>query len=252
MDNKTALTKAYDLLAPYADKQLWEFNNNLVHLEFITKYISQSDSILDVGCGIGILDVALILLGFKVTGVDKYVFEANNSFSIDDGAGLRRIWESQGLVILPKDILIDSLDGQYGGVVSIATIEHQKDPKRFLERLEAAALPGGIIYIATPNISHLLNRARLLFGRSPAQAHLPNFFKRGEAYEGHWREYTLIELKQMFSWLDIVVLQAKNAQSMRPDFKLSSWRSWYVGLLRILSYFFPGAGDTNIIIGRKR
>lgn len=252
MDNKEALQRVYELLSPYADKQRWEFDNNLVHLRFITKYIPKSDNILDVGCGIGILDLALIFLGYKVTGVDKYLFETNNSFSIDDLNGLRRIWAEQGLEILPKDILRDNIDNRYDAVISIATIEHQKDPKRFLECLGNALWPGGIVYIATPSIGHLLNRARFLFGRSPLAAHLPNFFKRGEQYEGHWREYTLKELKQMFGWLDIVVLQAKNAQSMRPDFKLSSWRSWYVSLLRIFSYIFPGARDTNIIIGRKR
>lgn len=251
MNNKEALEKAYELLLPYTDKQRWEFDNNLVHLGFITKYIPKTDSILDVGCGIGILDVALILLGYKVTGVDKYVFEANNSFSVNDINGLRRIWEAQGLEILPKDILRDDTNSLYGAVISIATIEHQKDPKRFLKCLENVLWPGGIVYIATPNISHLLNRARFLFGRSPLSAHLPNFFNRGEDYEGHWREYTLSELQQAFIWSDIVVLSAKNVQSMRPHFKLASLRSWYVSVFRLVSYILPGARDTNIIIGRK-
>ncbi len=108
MTNKQALREAYALLSPYADKQLWEFNNNLVHLRFITKHIPKTAGILDVGCGIGILDIALILLGYKVAGVDKYVFKANNSFSIEDLNGLRRVWEAQGLEIFPKDILRDT------------------------------------------------------------------------------------------------------------------------------------------------
>jgi len=83
------------------------------------------------------------------------------------------------------------------------------------------------------------------------QAHLPDFFNRGEAYEGHWREYTLQELAQMFEWLDIKPMEAHNVQSMRLGFKLSSPRSWYVGLFRLISHYIPGAGDTNSIIGRK-
>lgn len=251
MTNKQALAQAYQFLSPYADKQRWEFNNNLVHLKFITKYIPKTASILDVGCGIGILDLALILLGYKVTGVDKYLFEANNSFSIDNISGLRRVWAEQGLVILPKDILRDNLGKQYGAIISIATIEHQKDPKRFLEGLLAALDSGGLLYIATPNISHLLNRVRFVFGRSPLSGHLENWFNKGESFEGHWREYALKELKAMFTWLNIAIVGARNVQSLRPHFKLTSWRSWYVGKLRLLAYLLPGTGDTNIIIGRK-
>lgn len=252
MNNKEALEKAYKFLSPYSDNQNWEFNNNLVHLHLITTYIPKTTSILDVGCGIGILDLALVLLGYTVTGIDKYVFKANNSFSIDDINGLRRIWEKQGLVIIAKDILQDDLGTQYGSIISIATIEHQKDPKRFLERLVGATAPGGFIYIATPNISHILNRLRFIFGRSPVSAHLPNFFNRGENYEGHWREYTLGELGQMFQWLAISILHAVNLQSMRPRFKLISPRSWYVSVLRLLAVIIPGARDTNIIIGQKQ
>ncbi|MEK7125711.1 MAG: class I SAM-dependent methyltransferase [Patescibacteria group bacterium] len=252
MTNYKTLQKAYEILSPYADKQRWEFHNNLVHLQYITQYIPKSATILDVGCGIGILDVALNLLGYRVSGVDKYVFEPNTSFSIDDIDGLKQIWKEQGLSILPKDILQDDIGQTYGAVVSIATIEHQKDPKRFLQHLLAAVEPGGLIYLATPNISHLLNRIRFVFGRSPMQAHLPNFFSRGENYEGHWREYTLDELATLFQQLDMKVFFKHNVQSMKPRFKLVSIRSWYVSVLRLLSVFVPGARDTNIIIGKKR
>lgn len=252
MNNKEALQKAYALLSPYADKQLWEFSNNIAHLRYITRYIPKTASILDIGCGIGILDLALIFLGYKVAGIDKYIFEANNSFSIDDSNGLRRIWNKQGLVIDAKDVLRDNIKEQYGAIISIATIEHQKDPKRFLENLLGALKPGGLLYIATPNISHLLNRARLAFGLSPLSGHLEEWFKKGESFEGHWREYTRKELKQMFSWLDIMVLFAKNKQSMPLAFKLATPRSWYVGILRLLARLLPGTGDNNIVIGKKR
>lgn len=251
MENKQALQKAYSLLSPYADRQRWEFNNNLVHLRFITKYIPKTSSILDVGCGIGILDLALTLLGYKVKGIDKYVFEVNNSFSIDDINDLRRIWDMQGLVILQKDILHDTVEEKYGTVISIAAIEHQKDPKLFLEGLLNTVCSGGLLYVATPNISHFLNRVRFLLGRSPLSGHLEKWFKKGEKFEGHWREYTLKELEQMFGWLGIAVLYTKNKQSMRACFKLASWRSWYVGLFRLLSYILSEVGDTNIIIGKK-
>jgi 2-polyprenyl-3-methyl-5-hydroxy-6-metoxy-1,4-benzoquinol methylase len=252
MTNKQALQKAYTILSPYADKQRWEFNNNLVHLSYITKHIPKNSTILDVGCGIGILDIALLLLGYKVCGIDKYVFEQNNSFSIQDLSGLRRIWDRQGLEILPKDVLEDDIRKQHDAVISIATIEHQKDPKKFLDRLLFITKSHGFMYIATPNASHLLNRVRFLFGLSPMSAHLPVFFTRGKHYEGHWREYTLDELRQMFVWLNTELVVADNIQSMLPKFRLGSLRSIYVNIFRLLSYILPGSRDTNIIIGRKK
>lgn len=252
MTNKQALQKSYEILSPYSDKQKWEFNNNLVHLEYITKHIPKSASILDVGCGIGILDMALVLLGYNVCGIDKYVFEENNSFSVHDVDALRKIWEGQGLRILPKDILSDDLGEQYDAVISIAAIEHQRDPKKFLERMIGSLSSDGMLYIATPNISHLLNRIRFLFGKSPSEAHFKDFFSKGEKYEGHWREYTLSELRDMFEWLGLKIVDAKNVQSIRPRLFITSLRGLYVSMFRVLSYLIPTSRDTNIIIGRKK
>ena len=252
VENKKALQEAYAMLSPFSDKQGWEFDNNLAHLRFVTAYVPKTSAVLDVGCGIGILALALTYLGYKVTGVDKYVFEENNSFSVADISGLRRVWDDQGLVILPQDILRDEIGKRYDAVISIATVEHQKNPKLFLQHLLAVGRAGALIYLATPNISHLLNRVRFIFGLSPLQAHLPDFFNRGEQYEGHWREYTLAELKQMFIWLDSDVISARNVQSMRPRLSFKSWRALYVNAFRLCAYALPGARDTNIIIAKKR
>ena len=84
MNNKEALQKAYQILSPFSDKQKWEFNNNLVHLNFLTKHINKDKTIFDAGCGIGILDMALTLLEYKVEGGDKYLFATDSNFAVND------------------------------------------------------------------------------------------------------------------------------------------------------------------------
>ncbi|PIR93545.1 hypothetical protein COT99_00035 [Candidatus Falkowbacteria bacterium CG10_big_fil_rev_8_21_14_0_10_43_10] len=250
MSNKEALRQSYKILSPFSDKQRWEFNNNLVHLNFLTKYLDKSRTIFDAGCGIGILALALTLLGYKVEGGDKYLFTFGSKFAVDDIEKLRTIWKKYNLRISEKDILTDEISQKYDAIISIATIEHQRNPKLFLEKLKNAVKDGGHIYIATPNISHLLNRARFLFGLSPMSGHLKQWFEQGENFTGHFREYTLSELRQMSEWSGLQIVVAKNVQSMRPNIK-SGLRAIYMNLFRLLSFILPGAGDTNLILCKK-
>lgn len=251
MTDKQALSQAYKILSPYSNRHRWEFNNNLVHLNFLVSRISKDKTIFDAGCGIGILALALTLPGYKVEGGDKYLFLPDNEFGIKDMQKLQNIWREHDLKITNKDILTDTIDKQYDVVISIATIEHQRHPKKFLQKLAGVVKDGGYIYVAAPNISHLLNRIRSLFGRSPLSGNLEDFFKQGESFTGHWREYTLDELRQMCEWCDLEIVEACNVQSMRPKLRVKSARTLYVNIFRLLSYIIPGARDTNLIFCKK-
>src|SRR3989338_5809191 len=97
MTQKEALKKSYEILSPFSD-------NNLVHLRHITRFIGKDAEILDVGCGIGILALALILLGYKVKGLDKYVFIPSNYYHVRDVERLKKIWASYALEVFNTDL----------------------------------------------------------------------------------------------------------------------------------------------------
>lgn len=200
----------------------WDFDCNLEHLNIITKYIPKNVSIFDAGCGSGILDMALAFLGYDVRGGDL-----KTNF----------------------DILKDKLDRQYDAVINIAVIEHQTNLGLFVARLKDMVRDGGYIYIATPNPTHLLNRIRFLFG-GPPMGNLKEWFN-SDNFTGHVREYTLAELKQMFEWAGIKIIEAKNKQVIKPKLNFKSFRNIYVNLFRFLAYFIPGTGDANVILGKK-
>ncbi len=249
MTNKQALKKAVDLIFPYNPRADWDFDSNLKHLDTITKYIPKTATVFDAGCGWGILALALTFLGYKVEGGDKYIFEGKNDYSIENIESVKKIWSGCGLKIINIDITKDDIGKKYGAVVSIATIEHQLNPKIFLNKLKEIAADGGYIYVATPNAANLLNRIRFLFGR-PAQGNLKEFF-REENFVGHFKEYTLDDLKKMFEWSGVKIITAKNRQETRPKIDLRNFRNVYINLIRLLSYFIPGTGDANFILGRK-
>lgn len=249
LNNEQALSRAYVLLSPYSDKMRWEFNSHLCHLNLLTKNITKSKTILDVGCGIGILALSLKLLGYDVDGYDKYVFQADTSYTVVDPAGLRKIWDQYGLRITPHDVFDDDQAvKRYDAVISVATLEHQFRPRLFLECLEHSARRGGLIYLATPNVAHILNRIRCFFGRPPL-GNLREFFEEDSAFVGHFREYTLEEMILMFDWMNIKIVFAGRMQDKKPKLP-RSFREMHVNILRIIACIVPSLGETNVIIGR--
>lgn len=246
MNSTEALKQSYRLLSSFSDNQQWEFNNNLVHLKFLIKYLKKTDKILDYGCGIGILSLALKLLGYNVKGEDKFIFSAGNNFSVVDLGRLKQIWENNNLLIGNESSNL----GEFDVIISVAVIEHQSTPRLFLEKLSSRLKTNGLIYLATPNIANFLNRFRFFLGRAPL-GNLKDFYHQAESFVGHWREYTLKEVKQMCEWAGLEVVKARTVQNQRPDWAIGKWRIWHRNLFRILAYLIPEGGDANIIICRK-
>jgi len=249
MTHRQALSESYRILSPFADPQRWEFTNNLFHLSFLDQHILKNARILDMGCGIGILALALKLLGHQVTGMDKYVFEPSTSYSVEDIARLRDIWQAHSLNISAGDALNGAPAITYDAVVSIAVIEHQKNLPEFMAGLMSYLKPGGTVYIATPNVTNFLNRWRFFFGRAPL-GNIREFYAAGDRFTGHWREYTVAELRTIARLADLKVLEARNCQTLKP-YLTKNWRKWHRLLARFLGSVFPGCGDTNYLWAQK-
>lgn len=248
MTNYEALEKSYKELSPFSLGQRWEFDNNMVHLEFIAKHISSDKTIYDAGCGIGILILALKYLGYNVAGGDRFVFEdQTNASFVNDQKKLQTIWDEQDLKIVYEDITKANTH-MHDVVLSVATIEHQPYPRLFMEGLISKLKLGGYLYVATPNVTNFLNRFRFLFGRAP-MSNITEFYERGEKMNGHWREYTLDELKTIFLLSGLEVLVAKNVQSEKPHWK--RWKKTHRNIFRVVAKLIFGGGDTNLILGKK-
>ncbi|EKN00839.1 MULTISPECIES: bifunctional 2-polyprenyl-6-hydroxyphenol methylase/3-demethylubiquinol 3-O-methyltransferase UbiG [Acidocella] len=102
-------------------------------------------SILDVGCGAGLLAEALAKDGFAVTGLDA------GAEVIDVARGHA---QGQGLNITYRHGTAEGLAAEgasFPVVTALEIIEHVADPLEFLKSLRALLAPGGVLFLSTLN-----------------------------------------------------------------------------------------------------
>lgn len=112
-------------------------------------------TVLDVGCGAGLMSEPLARLGAAVTGVDAAA--ANIAAAKSHAAG-------QGLSIDYRCIDVVKLDRQFDLVTAMEVIEHVTEPMVFLAALSARLAPGGLMILSTPNRTDLSRLAMITLG----------------------------------------------------------------------------------------
>jgi 2-polyprenyl-6-hydroxyphenyl methylase / 3-demethylubiquinone-9 3-methyltransferase len=102
-------------------------------------------SLLDIGCGGGLVAEPMARLGFAVTGIDA------GAETID---AARTHAEAIGLAIDYRNAVIESVaeaGESFDGVVALEVIEHVADPTVFFASVGALVRPGGAFVGATLN-----------------------------------------------------------------------------------------------------
>lgn len=103
-------------------------------------------SLLDVGCGGGLIAEPMRRLGFEVTAVDA---------SSENIGTARAHAEMTGLDIAYRAATVEQLEAEGAGpfdvVLTMEVIEHVADPEAFVRACSRLVKPGGIIIVATLN-----------------------------------------------------------------------------------------------------
>jgi len=111
-------------------------------------------SILDVGCGGGILTEPLGRLGANVIGLDPGVeniavarlhLEEFSSGGVEDRVEYVSMSLEEFIQSRPADIL------QFDGIVASETIEHVDNPATFVQMMSSLVKPGGSLFLTTLN-----------------------------------------------------------------------------------------------------
>lgn len=112
-------------------------------------------TVLDVGCGAGLLTEPLARLGAQVTGLDAA--PENIAVARDHAA-------SQGLAIDYVCTEVAALKGSFDLVTSMEVIEHVEHPAAFVAALAARLSPGGLMILSTPNRTPFSRVAMITLG----------------------------------------------------------------------------------------
>ena len=103
-------------------------------------------SLLDVGCGGGLIAEPMRRLGFEVTAVDA---------SSENIGTARAHAEMTGLDIAYRAATVEQLEAEGAGpfdvVLTMEVIEHVADPEAFVRACSRLVKPGGIMIVATLN-----------------------------------------------------------------------------------------------------
>lgn len=250
---KKALRTSFTLVEPYSAQYRGDFARYLVTLEKVAAIPqAKTKRILDAGTGIALLPLALRIAGFVADGIDYYIFPetGNTMFGRAEIERLQSVWKRNGLTVYKCDWtspLPPAFFASADIIVSDATIEHLKDPKIFLTNCRNALQHPGYLILSTPNAATLLKRIRFLFGRSPNWP-VAEFFAAGEAFTGHWREYTLAELRTLCELSGFTVRKAENRDVLTPWKGAGGFRKNLRALISRLAFLVPSSRDMNFLV----
>ena len=255
---KAVLDESFNDLEPFSLRYKHEKKHYIHTLKTVVELARKDAKILDIGTGVGVIPLCLNKIGFKAKGLEYFVFPENKisefgTQAFDQSHEIRKKWQELDLVVHEKNILTGNLEslGKFDVIVSEALIEHLKDPKLFLKRVYSLLSEGGFLIIATPNQATLINRLRLLLGRSVYWP-ISEFFSDGEPFIGHWREYTLSELEYMIRESGFEIVQSENINLLKHFKKIGFSVKNLRALVYLVSNIIPGARDMNYIAARKK
>ncbi|MGB0934584.1 MAG: bifunctional 2-polyprenyl-6-hydroxyphenol methylase/3-demethylubiquinol 3-O-methyltransferase UbiG [Alphaproteobacteria bacterium] len=124
---------------------------NPVRLGYIQDHMSRhfgkvaGISVLDVGCGGGLICEPMTRLGAKMTGVDACLenIECATAHA-----------SSQGLDIDYRHTAVEQVEESFDVVIASEIIEHVANPQAFIEACSKRLKPNGLLFISTLNRTH--------------------------------------------------------------------------------------------------
>lgn len=220
-------------------------SNNFTYkliLEVINKYFCRDMTVLDVGCGAGTLCFYMASQSKTVLGIDI----ASNAIQAARKSVKKQ--KLNNITFLKMDFPSQVPKKRFDFIICTEVIEHLKDDKLAVNRIEHLLNKGGIAIISVPS------KNAPLFKLGYAQS----FDKR----VGHLRRYSDKELVNLFKKRNFVILETKKTEGIIRNFLFLN--SFAGKSIRFIKLFFvdlfslfdeltvPIFGESQLFIVVKR
>lgn len=153
--------------------------------------------VLEIGAFFGVVSLALASLGYDVTAADvpEYIDlpeqqERYARFGI----------KTKGVRL--EDLILPFDDEQFDVIIMCEVLEHLNfNPLPLLKEINRIGAAGSIFYVSMPNATSIYHRVAVATGRAGG-VQISEFFEQLDPNNslianGHWREYTAAETRQM-------------------------------------------------------
>ncbi|QQG41190.1 MAG: class I SAM-dependent methyltransferase [Candidatus Woesebacteria bacterium] len=213
-------------------------------LSYLSKYVNKKKEVLDIGCGVGAVDLYLGNLGVSVLGIDI----SKNGIAI-----AKENAKHLGVAHFVKFTIMDFPrrlpKKQFDLVICSEVLEHIVNDKSAVEKIFKLLKTGGVVIASSPSENAPLYRMGVL--------------RKFEQKVGHLRRYSVKNFSRMFTASGFEILETKKTEGLLRNFLFTNFFGGF--LLRILNKWpfseivtfldditVPIFGESNIYIVAKK
>ncbi len=186
--NKSYMKKYAEDPFHYFVELEWPYYSKVIG--WYIKNVPKTAKVLEIGMFIPTVPLALSILGYKVTTIERFNLYGN---ALD---GIVKLASSKGISIIDSDIVENEIqNGPYDVINLLAVVEHLLgSPKLLLQKIHKSLHEDGRLVFVVPNQARLQCRLGLMFLGLSVQPCYEDYFQSCYPFEGHNREYVKSEV----------------------------------------------------------
>jgi len=195
-------------------------------VEFACHFIPQANSLLDIGCGDGVIS-------YFIKNKVKIIY------GIDNDATTLKKAEKRGISVKKANLDTDKIPYQknfFNVVTCLDVIEHVKNPEALISNIYEILSSNGMLIISTPNIRFIDHLKRLLvFGTFPKTSYDINLYDGGHIHFFTYKDLENILTEQGFEVIKKEGIINKNKRGWKGSFL-----EFILGKKTMNEFFSPG------------
>ena len=232
----------------YVDNNL---NRYIIIVSRIMKEYPSGSKILSIGSGPCDLEAILSKLGYDITAID----DLNDHWHLigKNRERIKNFAKQMNIDLVTQSAGSPQLEENYfDAVLLIDIIEHlHRSPRELLNYSISSLKTGGLLLIETPNTVALVDRLKVLFGKTNQVSANCIYWNIGE-YRSHIREYTQSELKQILLYHNLTAVNSKMINIMIDAVRVENFlKKIVIKTYKLISGLYPNFRDTILISGKK-